>query len=311
MATHVHHRRPAGSAAPRACPLVPFRWDVTRRERLGALADGPAAESYDGFVDHLRDCCARVTEAAAQLAGPAGEADAFFVGRSPESLFDYLRGICWGTPWFDRLRMLRLLAARHARAAGTPRIPGGAGGAARLPRRARTRPRVPPEPQPAGRLRGPRVRRGDVRQPRPPAAPVVLQRAGVCWYAARRNVRLVGITEREDKPPGGYRWHLHGPALDCLERGSATTCRCRRGCGTTWATNSRRWPSRTRRRRGGASGSPGRGAARPRAGLRLALGLFQAGAGRDERLHFVGALADAGGLRLAGLKALASRLRGG
>lgn len=45
--------------------------------------------------------------------------DAHAVGRSPESLFDYFRGVCRRTGWFDRLRMLhfsmRDVAERHLR----------------------------------------------------------------------------------------------------------------------------------------------------------------------------------------------------
>ena len=36
----------------------------------------------------------------------AGDADLVFVGRSPESLYDYLRGACFDTSWHDRLHLL-------------------------------------------------------------------------------------------------------------------------------------------------------------------------------------------------------------
>src|SRR4051812_44465501 len=119
MPSHAHSAGAQASAA-HGRPLVPFRWDVARRECLGRLLDGPPAAAYPGFADDLRSCGAAVVAAAARLAGPAGEPDLLFVGRSPESLFDYLRGVCRGTGWAGRLHMLhfsmrRDVAVRHVR----------------------------------------------------------------------------------------------------------------------------------------------------------------------------------------------------
>lgn len=64
----------------------PFRWNVARREQLGELSDVAPATSYDGFRDDLR-----VT--AAKVIARGGDCDLVFLGRSLESLFDYLSGI--------------------------------------------------------------------------------------------------------------------------------------------------------------------------------------------------------------------------
>ncbi len=64
----------------------PFRWNVGRREQLGRLLDGPEAETYPAFVDDLRTLTAKV------VARTAGE-NLVFVGRSVESVFDYLSGL--------------------------------------------------------------------------------------------------------------------------------------------------------------------------------------------------------------------------
>jgi len=88
-----------------------FRWDVTRPEQLGRLVDiePPARPAYrvdptpdfGVFVDEVRRCCARVIAA-------AGDSQLVFIGRSPESLFDYLCGAFAETPWARRLAMLNV-----------------------------------------------------------------------------------------------------------------------------------------------------------------------------------------------------------
>ena len=80
-------------------PIVPFRWDVSRPHELGGLLDAEPAPAYPAFAEDLRACCAAVVAA-------AGDADLLFVGRSPESLYDYLRGACFDTSWRDRLRLM-------------------------------------------------------------------------------------------------------------------------------------------------------------------------------------------------------------
>src|SRR4051812_44737693 len=92
-------------------PVIPFRWDVSCPEQLGTLLRAPAAEpapaggAYPQFVSDLRDCCAGVLAAACD-ARDAAEPDLLFVGRSPESLHDYLRGVCFETSRRERFHML-------------------------------------------------------------------------------------------------------------------------------------------------------------------------------------------------------------
>jgi len=88
-----------------------FRWDITRPEQLGRLVDiePPVCPAYrvdptpdfDVFVDAVRNCCARVIAA-------AGDAQLLLLGRSPESLFDYLSGAFVGTSWTSRVTMLNV-----------------------------------------------------------------------------------------------------------------------------------------------------------------------------------------------------------
>jgi hypothetical protein len=79
----------------------PFRWDVRRPERLGRLIVGERAATYDGFFADLRGCAARVLAL-------GGDSDLMFVGRSPESLYDYLGGALAGTAWAERLGLVQV-----------------------------------------------------------------------------------------------------------------------------------------------------------------------------------------------------------
>jgi len=80
----------------------PFRWDLSRPERLVRAV--PTEVSALPAQGDLQVCAARVLST-------AGDADLVFVGRSPESLFDYLRGALHGTAWAERLDLL-LFSAR-------------------------------------------------------------------------------------------------------------------------------------------------------------------------------------------------------
>jgi hypothetical protein len=79
----------------------PFRWDITKREQLGRLVDGPRAKTYPGFFEHLQACCSRVIAF-------CDDSDLVFVGRSPESIFDHLSGLLADTSWASRCSLLNI-----------------------------------------------------------------------------------------------------------------------------------------------------------------------------------------------------------
>ena len=80
---------------------VPFRWDLARREQLGRLVDGPCAPSYPEILEDIRACSARVLSL-------SRDSDLLFLGRSPESIFDYLSGALRDTSWASRLDLVNL-----------------------------------------------------------------------------------------------------------------------------------------------------------------------------------------------------------
>lgn len=79
--------------------MKPFRWDITKWEQLGQLVDGGRSmDAYPEFISDLRKCATRVVAF-------AGDANLAFVGRSPESIFDYLSGLYLDTRWHARLAL--------------------------------------------------------------------------------------------------------------------------------------------------------------------------------------------------------------
>lgn len=66
-------------------PIIPFRWDLSKREQLGDLANHPKADIPHGYYQDVRAICAKVIAF-------SDACDLVFVGRSPEHLFDYLNG---------------------------------------------------------------------------------------------------------------------------------------------------------------------------------------------------------------------------
>jgi hypothetical protein len=291
--------------------VVPFRWDVTRPEQLGRLVEGRPAESYAEFLDDLRACCARVVTAVGHLTAGAGGGDVLFVGRSPESLYDYLRGVCRDTGWAHRLRMLNvsLRWADEARLrtkypVGLRSLRGylevlGLGPASLV---ARPTPAVLVDLVCDGSTFGNLVR--------------MLRRAcrehGVRWHVARRQLRLVGVTCQCIHPKGPYRWHLHGPGITCLGRRAARSVpvpwRFYDYIGNRQAKVAQSYPPEQWGQE--QAGRPLRSADHAPA-LRQAISLYETGTTRAERVAFIGALARCGGLRLASLRQFASELRGG
>ena len=81
--------------------IRPFRWDLSKREQLGALCPKERAEAYEGFQSDVRS-------AAAKLIARAGHSDIVFVGRSTEAIFDYLSGIFQDVPNAPSLILFQL-----------------------------------------------------------------------------------------------------------------------------------------------------------------------------------------------------------
>jgi hypothetical protein len=160
--------------------------------------DGEPAASYPGFMEELRVCCARVLAL-------AGDALLVFVGRSPESLFDYLSGVLAQSSWSERCILLNLSlwqgsGDRHQRVT-TP---------AREALQAQVR-ELGLDPMSIMRSRNP-VALIDVIASggslgRLVQLLTVAPGSPSDAEAVRRRLRIVGITERKKNSPNTWRWH--------------------------------------------------------------------------------------------------------
>lgn len=177
----------------------PFRWDLARREHLGRLVgDDPPLDP--SLVETIRRLAGRVL-------AEAGDSTLVFLGRSPESLFDYLSGSLQETPWEQRLVLLNLsLRGLHGGAELNKYGPAGRAilaGVGLAPRALSQAPR--------------------------PVALVDLIATGQTferlmafldqWAAAtqlapeayRRRLRVVGITIKSHNSPKTWRWRQQEP----------------------------------------------------------------------------------------------------
>lgn len=91
----------------------PFRWDLSRREQLGRLVVPTPPRPDPALLANIRLCSARIL-------ARAGDSTLAFIGRSPESLFDYLSGILGPTEWRDRASLVNLSIARIDERGGRP-----------------------------------------------------------------------------------------------------------------------------------------------------------------------------------------------
>jgi hypothetical protein len=178
---------------------LPFRWQLAGRPRLGSLLKGQREWAAPEFFEELRECSVRVVACAA-------DGDLVFVGRSPESIFDYLTGILSGTSWSERAVLLNVsirhdsaeqlartqphaLAAIHHQLAALGLSPGQVAASAR--------PKVFVDLVYGGSTFGHLL--GLLEH--------WAAEAGVDPAAVRRRIRFVGITERGKNSPNTWRWY--------------------------------------------------------------------------------------------------------
>lgn len=188
---------------------IPFRWNLTRRNYLGKLIEGERAAIY--YVDlpaELSLCCSRILAF-------SDDSNLIFVGRSPESIFDYMSGLLFNSAWFERLALLhfsmRFQAENKVREEHPEAIPAMRSYFEHLG--------LHPETIATGAR---------------PVAFVDLVATGDTfgrlitflfnwsneikfdWKAVRKRIRLIGITIRKKTSPNVWRWQQHSDWISIL-----------------------------------------------------------------------------------------------
>ena len=168
----------------------PFRWDLVTPDQLGTLLDGldPPPPPY----------AETLTVAAAKVLARSGGGELYFVGRSPDSMFDLLSGALAGTEHAPRLHRLAFSSRE--------RISGGQAQATRDILRASG---ITPQSLARGH--------------RPTALADLVYEGGTFgnlfrvlrqwvtaerepWPVIRRKLRFVGVTREERTSPNTWRW---------------------------------------------------------------------------------------------------------
>jgi hypothetical protein len=284
-------------------PAVPFRWDLTHREQLGALVEDVPPPFCSQWLTTLLPCAARVLAF-------AGDADPTFVGRSPESLFDLLSGLLLETSWFERLSLLHF-SMRHddwqAIAAKQPQAIEGLrsylGALALDPRSIATRPRP--------------IALVDVVKTGTTFGNLTMQlRAwskdcGQDWNSVQRRLRYVGITEKTHNSPKTWRWQQHAAWLTMVNRRSVKNVSI--DFDWWWALAEHQYkcsPSHTPDRWAADDiSAPGRDIEQLRA-LSAAYGLFELGRSEATRRDFAALLVKQPSMNEGWYRSLVRELRG-
>jgi len=286
-----------------AAPIKPFRWNLAKREQIGALADVAAAETYPGFAEHLR------TTAALVLAR-AGDSDLVFVGRSPECLFDYLSGMLAQVPGAPSLTLFHFSAPYEPAyaVAKTHRDELDALFAYFVSERL--------DPQ-AIATYGKQVRFIDVVSTGQTFGRLVellhhwTHQQGADWNVVQRRIGFVGLTHQSTAGPNVWRWWQHQAWVKALTK---TPIKNVSVPGDFWGfianSDAKVTPSHWLKRWASIDATmPCRDDHRLRA-LRLALDNYDSGRDRDERARFIRELTQASEMREAWLRSLVLRLRG-
>ena len=282
---------------------LPFRWNLARREQLGRLVEGPPPP-VGSLLDDIRNCCAR-------MIAQAGDSRLVFVGRSPESLYDYLSGALADTSWAERPGLLNL----SMRYESVEEIEAETPEAVRAIQR---------------QLAALGLSPGEIAASERPVAFIDLvlegltfgnlvglldhwtRREGVDLAAVRRRMRVIGITPRRKNSPNTWRWYQQVPWVQGFAR---STLRSVSVSGELWTYLGDYQDKVARWNPPAQWGSelaltPPREKERIEA-LRLALAIHERGRERDERERFAAALAACPEMRNAWLRRLVLELRRG
>ena len=167
--------------------------------------------TYEWFVTELRRCAARVIAF-------CDNSDLFFVGRSPDCIFDYLSGLLFDSSWANRLNLLHFSTGALDWQEAFEYYPSGVADADM--RQYLTHLGL----DPTGLARRERsVAIVDIVATGETFGKLVSFFKDWCvaegsdWPAVRRKIRIVGLKQRTKTSPNTHRWQQHAEWISLLE----------------------------------------------------------------------------------------------
>ncbi len=237
---------------------LPFRWNIQQRVTLGSLLDAPRKDiPEDGPPPYTPlgkpaqypiDALAEMSGDCARIIALSNNADLCFVGRSLESLFDYLSGLVSDTDWAERLWLLQFSWY------GNPTIqPRELAGLRYYFEHSEL------DPYHVARRKRPVafvdiVASGDTFGNLVTFLCQWAKEIGEDWDAVQRKIRIIGLTMRTKTSPKAWRWQQHITWRDVLPRQSIKSVAISEGLWdyfgnrqekTTESYTHARWGSRT------------------------------------------------------------------
>jgi len=279
----------------------PFRWNLTHRHHLGSLLDGERAETYNNFDDDLLRCCSRIMAF-------AGDSDLVFVGRSPESIFDFLSGLLFDSSWFERLELLHFSMRFREESKIRQMNPEAVVAMRRYLEQLGLHPAaIATKKRPVAFID--LVLSGDTFGRLITFLFNWSNEIGYEWQAVSRRIRMVGITIRTKTSPNTWRWQQHAGWIHLLKNGTVKNVSVSRDF---WSYLGDYQPkvsqSYTPERWGDQAATCPSYTAEQLKALRLAFDLFELGRSKEKRLEFVSHLTEESAMKDGWLKGLLAEL---
>lgn len=215
--------------------IFPFRWDISQRRHLGSLLSPNNADKLLIQLERQLDGLGRLRttipasfnllnwlqsnlrRALARIIAFSSNADLVFVGRSPESLFDYASGLLADTTWAARLHLLHFSMstadARHQVAQYPQRLQAFRAYLHSLhlsPQTlaARASPVAFIDIVASGRTFENLIR----------FIQIWAQELNIDWRAIQAKLGIIGLTEQTKTSPKTWRWQQHATWISLLPR---------------------------------------------------------------------------------------------
>ena len=191
---------------------IPFRWNLTHRNHLGSLIEGERARTYNALTDDLLLCCSRIVAF-------SDDSNLVFVGRSPESIFDYLSGLLFDSTWFERLELLHFSMRFREESKIREEYPGAIDSLREYFKNLGLHPETIATKKRAVAFVD-LVATGDTFGRLITFLFNWSNEIKFDWNAVKRRIRIVGITERKKTSPNTWRWQQHSDWISLLGRGA-------------------------------------------------------------------------------------------